>query len=129
MRVIELDASSWTTPLDFLRALRAAIGAPEEHGWSPDAFVDSMIWGGMNCIEPPYMVKVIKTQGIPGDVTSYITLIASVIKAGRESRCSRHGTDVEVSLVAPELSNEDATERRAVLNDVISSPPKAASRP
>jgi hypothetical protein len=25
---------------------------------SPDAFVDSMIWGGMNSVEPPYTVQI-----------------------------------------------------------------------
>jgi hypothetical protein len=53
MRATELDAGGWTDPVDFLRALRAAIGEPEVHGWSPDAFVDSMIWGGMNSVESP----------------------------------------------------------------------------
>ena len=104
MDAIELDASGWKTPLDFLRALRAAIGAPEWHGWNPAAFVDSMIWGGINSIDPPYLIKVINTPGVPSEVINYISLMASVIKAGREWRCTHRGTDIEVSLVAPELS-------------------------
>jgi hypothetical protein len=41
MRIIELDASKWANALDFLLALKAALGSCEEHGTSPAAFVDS----------------------------------------------------------------------------------------
>jgi hypothetical protein len=37
MRVIEIDCSDWQSVKDFLTALRAAIGAPDEHGWSVNA--------------------------------------------------------------------------------------------
>jgi hypothetical protein len=53
LRLIDLDASDWQTVLDFYGALRSCVGAPEGHGWSPDAFIDSMIWGGINRLEPP----------------------------------------------------------------------------
>jgi hypothetical protein len=53
MRIIEIDGSDRQSVKDFLTALRAAIGAPDWHGWSVNAFIDSMIWGGINQIEPP----------------------------------------------------------------------------
>ncbi len=45
MHVIELDASQWTTAIDFLTALRAAIGAPDWHGVNIDAFIANSIRG------------------------------------------------------------------------------------
>lgn len=53
MRVIELNAMKWKTVIDFYDALLAAIGAPAWHSKSPDALIDSMVWGGMNAAEPP----------------------------------------------------------------------------
>jgi RNAse (barnase) inhibitor barstar len=51
MRIIKLDAREWEMPMDFLRALKAAIGGPQEHGWNADAILDVMVWGGMGGIE------------------------------------------------------------------------------
>jgi RNAse (barnase) inhibitor barstar len=42
MRIIELDAENWETAIDFYKALLPALGAPEWHGYSPDALIDSM---------------------------------------------------------------------------------------
>ena len=42
MRIIELDAAKWKTIIDFYDALLASLGAPEWHGKSPDALIDSM---------------------------------------------------------------------------------------
>jgi hypothetical protein len=105
MRTIELDASGWKTPIDFLSALRAAIGAPEEHGWNPDAFIDSMVWGGMNSVQPPYTIQIVGAAYVPKEVTEYIFLISSAIKRGREDHCRRRGSDVDVSLLAPARSD------------------------
>ena len=58
MRIIEIDGSDWQSVKDFLTTLRAAIGAPDWHGWSVNAFIDSMIWGGINQIEPPYEIRI-----------------------------------------------------------------------
>ncbi|WP_374651829.1 barstar family protein [Rhizorhabdus sp.] len=56
--LIQLDASEWLTPRDFYRALLAELGAPEWHGWSIDALIDSMIFGGINSVVPPYRLIV-----------------------------------------------------------------------
>jgi hypothetical protein len=68
MRIIELDAGKWANALDFLLALKAALGSCEGHGTSPAAFVDSMVWGGMNNVEPPYTVKVVRSSDAPLEV-------------------------------------------------------------
>jgi RNAse (barnase) inhibitor barstar len=58
MRWIELDGGSWTTALDFYTALLGALGAPKGHGRNINALIDSMIWGGMNAVEPPYTIRI-----------------------------------------------------------------------
>ena len=85
MRRFELDGRNWQTALDFLAALRLAIGAPEWHGWGPDAFIDSMIYGGINGVEAPYEIIVIGSEKASQEVRDYIALMASVLEeAGAE---------------------------------------------
>jgi Barstar (barnase inhibitor) len=98
MRTIEIDASRWTTVSDFLSALKVALGSCEGHGDSPDAFVDSMIWGGMNTVEAPYTVRVIGSDTAPKEVREYIELMVSVIRDARDWKRANRGIDTEVSM-------------------------------
>jgi len=43
MRIIELDAGSWTTPRDVLRALHDAIGIPDMQDWNIDILIDAIV--------------------------------------------------------------------------------------
>lgn len=58
MKVVELDASGWLAPLDFYDALLVSLGAPEWHGTSIAALIDSMIVGDINAVTAPYRVVV-----------------------------------------------------------------------
>lgn len=58
MKTIALDARHWLSLLDFYDELLSALGAPEWHGRSIDALIDSIIFGGINEVEPPYRVIV-----------------------------------------------------------------------
>jgi hypothetical protein len=100
MRLIELDAGEWETPLDFLQSLAGALGSCKGHGMSPDAFVDSMIWGGMNSVEPPYTVQIKNITSAPREVADFVALMISVIKEARQERFERRGDDIEVSISA-----------------------------
>lgn len=46
--VIELDASDWKTTSDFYDALLSALGAPDWHGRSGVALVDTMLHNDVN---------------------------------------------------------------------------------
>jgi hypothetical protein len=99
VRIIELNAEGWKTPVDFLQSLAAALGAPAAHGMSPAAFVDSMIWGGMNSVEPPYVVQIDNLAGAPTEVVDYASMMASVIEEARQERFQRRGDLIEVSIL------------------------------
>lgn len=58
MMNIDVDASHWRAPLDFYEALLAALHAPDWHGRSVDALIDSIIIGSINDVKPPYRVVV-----------------------------------------------------------------------
>ena len=99
MRLIELDAKGWKSQLDFLQSLTRALGSCEGHGMSPDAFVDSMIWGGMNSVEPPYTVQISNLNAALKEVADYVSLVISAIREGRHDRFRRHGEDIEVCIL------------------------------
>ena len=98
MRIIEIDGSDWQSVKDFLTTLRAAIGAPDWHGWSVNAFIDSMIWGGINQIEPPYEIRISGTERGPKEVTDHIDLLASALADARKWKLDNRGEDAEVGL-------------------------------
>jgi Barstar (barnase inhibitor) len=86
MRLIKLDASGWKVPLDFYDALLAALEAPEWHGRSINALIDSMVWGNINAIEPPYRILVARTSNLPNAVKKELDDAISAINdaQGRE---------------------------------------------
>jgi hypothetical protein len=97
-RIIEIDASQWKTVIDFLTALRTAVGSPHQHGWSPDAFIDSMIWGGINELEAPYAIHIVGSDQAPQEVRDYIDLMVSVLAEARRWKLENRGEDTDVSL-------------------------------
>ena len=59
MRIVELHADGWVTATDFVNALKKAIGAPDWHGSSADAFLDSMIYhDDINALKSPYTIRI-----------------------------------------------------------------------
>ena len=97
MRTIELDAKAWSNVLDFYAALKDALGSCEGHGDSPDAWVDSMIYGGMNAIQAPYVVRIVETSKCNDDLAYEINLLAETIREARAWRLKHYGDDVDVS--------------------------------
>lgn len=98
LHTIDLDASSWKTAQDFRLALKAAIGAPEWHGEIVGAFLDSIFGGGMNTLEPPYVIKVVNTADLAPEVKEMLRDFSSAIAEARARRLARIGEDVTVRL-------------------------------
>ena len=96
MRIIELDARPWNTVLDFCDALCSTLGSPEWHGRGIDAFIDSMIWGGIDEVEPPYTVRIRSVSALPEEVRVWIEDLAHCIAEAREEYRIRNGRDIEV---------------------------------
>jgi hypothetical protein len=93
---IELDATNWTTVPDFYHALLSALGAPAGHGRNINALIDSMIWGGINEVEPPYSVRIHGVATLPEDVRDHIELAKFYLLKARTDFRARRGHDVEV---------------------------------
>jgi len=96
MRLIELDASPCATPKQFAAALREAIEALPGHGSSVESFVDSMIFGTMSNMAPPYTVRVTGLRR--GEVEAFAHRLAEALGQARLENRTRRGEDVEVVL-------------------------------
>jgi len=120
MRIIKLDATNWKTVIDFYDALLAAIGAPKCHGESPDALVDSMIWGGINAVEPPYTVRISGLSATPKEVHDHVELVMGMLVEGRIYRKRHNGDDVEVSIViAPANDGNISDDQEAKIRNAV----------
>lgn len=97
-RIIEIDGQGWTTALDLYDTLLPAIGAPKEHGENINALVDSMIWGGINTLEPPYEVRI---RGLRNELRWKIEQVQqSIIKQSVDFKIKRgHDPGVSIEIV------------------------------
>jgi hypothetical protein len=96
MRVIDLDATGWRDVLDYYAALRSALGSPDWHGASANAWIDSMVYGDINRVEPPYLIRITGTSKCPSAVREEIDLLAENIREAREEKLRLEGKDAEV---------------------------------
>jgi hypothetical protein len=95
MKVVALDASQARTPKQFAKLLQEAIDAIPGHGSSIEAFVDSMVFGTMSNLSPPYRIEV---SGLSGEAEAFARRLAEALGQARLERRTRRGEDVEVSL-------------------------------
>jgi hypothetical protein len=96
MQVITLNAENWKHPIDFYVEILPALGAPEWHGTSADALIDSMIWGGINTLEPPYVVRVLNGAKMPPAVSEEVHFLEEALRRHRLEYRRRNGRDVAV---------------------------------
>ncbi len=99
LRTIELDASVWNTPLDFIVALQKALNAPEWCGTNVDAINELMIWGlEAGELPPPYVVRISGVSAAPEDVQNYVAIQAEYVQEARAEKDIRDGEDINVSI-------------------------------
>jgi barstar (barnase inhibitor) len=97
MQIVELHAERWVTAMDFLSALKTAIGAPDWHGDSVDAFLDTMIYhDDINTLKAPYTIRIVGAGKAGTEAQHEIRLLARVIW---EVGASDRGGDLEVTML------------------------------
>ncbi len=99
MKVVSIDASKFHNSLEFFQALKEAIGGPEWHGLSIDAFLDTMVWHDVNALTPPYTVVVFNSNTAPYEVREDALLLKRCILDARRELKRLRGVDREVDLV------------------------------
>jgi RNAse (barnase) inhibitor barstar len=98
VQCVDLDASAWTSALDFYEALLTTLGAPRWHGRNINALVDSMVFGGINEIMPPYVVVIRGLDAAPAEVREEIEAARDALIIGQEDFRANTGEEVGVSL-------------------------------
>jgi len=96
MRIVELDAGGWTTPLDFLDAVRGAVGASDGCGLDIDAIVEAMVRGGS--LEPPYTIRIVATAKADSKVRTEIEALAKALKDTRIWRANHRCDTLDVAI-------------------------------
>ena len=96
-KIITLNASKWKTLSDFYEAIFEALGSPEWHGDNVNALTESMVWGEINAVEPPYTVRIVSMKDPPPDVQQELTWTAEGVAKARKDFKSRKGHDVDVN--------------------------------
>jgi hypothetical protein len=95
MMVFDLDAAEWKGTDDIYSAILAAVRAPDWHGHSTDALVDSMVYGDINEIDPPYSFEIHNTKGISNEILEHLKLIESTLR--------RHSLEISGGREVPEI--------------------------
>jgi len=85
---VELHADGWVTAVDFVNALKEAIGAPDWHG--ADTFLDSRI------LKAPYTIRIIGADKAHPEAQDAIRLLARLIN---ERGARGRGTGLEVTML------------------------------
>ena len=96
MKIIEIDGSGWSERLDFFDALRTALGACPGHGWGFAAFEDSVFYGGMLEVEPPFTVIV---RNCPHTFRTDVETMAQGWYEQRQWKKENYGEDVDPTIV------------------------------
>ena len=96
MKCIEIDVAACRNPKEFGKVLQEAILALPGHGSSIEAFVDSMVFGTMSELSPPYRIVVL--GDLRPEVRAFAADLSNAIGQARVERRRRRGDDVEVSL-------------------------------
>jgi len=88
--------------MDFVNALKIAIGAPDGHGNGIDAFLDTMIYHDeINALKSPYRIKIIGLDKAGLEAQEPARLLAQLIN---ELGASDRGTDLEVTMIIEGLN-------------------------
>ena len=96
MKVIEIDAGGCWNRKEFAKLLQETIQALPGHGSSVEAFVDSMVFGTMSELSPPYRIVVLGE--LRPEVRAFAADLSNAIGHARLERRTRRGDDVEVSV-------------------------------
>jgi RNAse (barnase) inhibitor barstar len=112
MQIIELDATSWKTLVDFYDTFRSALGAPEGYATNLDGLLEMMIWDyadpvmvawhrkhdKANAPQPPYTIRIINAKDLPKNINSAVESLYQFISISRAEFLTQEGHDIDVRL-------------------------------
>jgi hypothetical protein len=104
IRVIEIDATGWSSMREFYPAVSKAVGAPDDIiATSPYELLDFMVWGGFPAVRPPYVLRLTSKAPMLRFVRDEILWIASLIEKVQGGLA-----DVRLELHCPGIVDDEA---------------------
>ena len=97
-RIIEMDASQWKWRTDLYDTILPLLGAPDWHGRNMNALTESIVWGEINTVEPPYTLRIRGTANVPPDVAEELSWLEEDVANAREEFQERRGHDVDMDV-------------------------------
>lgn len=76
-----LDCRSMTDVESFYDGLFQILGSPPWHGKNINALADSIIYGGINDLEPPFIIKITNIPKANHNLYSEIEYISNIINS------------------------------------------------
>lgn len=99
MRIINLDAQNWKTEIDVNNAILCSLDAPASYTrGSLDALLELMVLGEVGATEPPYILRLSSTKGLPAAVAEWLSHIVEGIAEYRADQKAQWGHDIEANL-------------------------------
>lgn len=95
-KILEVDASNWLTGTDPYYALFAVLKSPPGHGVNSNALVDSIVYGGMNEAEPPFVIRVNGLSKASGEASEEMMFISETVKEAIEYERRNQGNAPDV---------------------------------
>ena len=87
MQDLVVDTSTWKEVADFYDGLLRALDAPEWHGRNLDALDDSIAYGGVNGVEPPYRLHFTGSAVLRPELQHVIRVLVEIVAlAGDQDR-------------------------------------------
>jgi len=93
MKVIHVDGAAWKTKDDFFAAFLSAVGAPDWHGHNLNALNDSIGAGGINEINPPFLIKIRGSTGMKPEAKQMVETFQQLVR-----NLKAEGIDVAVQV-------------------------------
>ncbi len=63
-----------------------------------NALIESIIWGDINAVDPPYTLRIRGTANLPPDVAEELGWLKEGVEEGREEFAVRKGHDIDVDV-------------------------------
>ena len=96
MKRVDLDASKWANAIAFYDDLLGALEAPHWHGYNINALIDSVVWGDINAVEPPYTVRVHNLYAAAADARDILEAFISYLPEQKMEYIKQNGYGPQV---------------------------------
>jgi hypothetical protein len=84
MKTIIVSARDWVSLSDFYKAILGALEAPEWHGHNVNALIDSIVYGNINGLEPPFRLDIIDMSALSSSLKTAVTTEVGYVLQARD---------------------------------------------